>query len=297
METAGLKVKEHGRLFLTTVRICFVADKPTASFASLDIPLQGISEVWTSHHLRAVQSAFRCSPPSSTACTCVSLQEEFCQPIFGANYLKGVVAPVPGRGMTGPTKFKLYFYKGGCQTFLNFFFQIMEKYKIADASARHAFFDSQRAVQSFISDMSAYVDPSDPTTIFIVQPAAAEAGGSASPYGAPPGYSSTTAGVSTGGGGGGGYSGGGGGYAPVSYPPTATYAPAPTSYPAPAPMYAPPGPIPAGSGGGYGYGYAAPPPPPGTAYAVPLDAPAAGGGAARPVYVGATTALTAARMF
>jgi hypothetical protein len=34
------KVKANGRLFLTSVRICFVPDKPTPGFTALDIPLQ-----------------------------------------------------------------------------------------------------------------------------------------------------------------------------------------------------------------------------------------------------------------
>jgi hypothetical protein len=95
---------------------------------------------------------------------------------------------VPGRGLHGPSKFKLHFYHGGCQTFLKFFFEIMEKYKQAETS-RSAFFQSPPAMQSFIQDMQAYVDPSDPTKIFIVQPAAissaAQIPASSVPY-APP---------------------------------------------------------------------------------------------------------------
>jgi len=34
------KVKANGRLFLTSVRICFVPDKPTPGFTALDVPLQ-----------------------------------------------------------------------------------------------------------------------------------------------------------------------------------------------------------------------------------------------------------------
>jgi hypothetical protein len=101
--------------------------------------------------------------------------EDFCQPIFGANYLKGVVAPVPTRGLAAPSKFRLYFSQGGCTTFLNFFFKIMEKYKVADEMARTAFLESQRAVQSWVADQQAYVDPSDPSVIFVTQPAAVEA--------------------------------------------------------------------------------------------------------------------------
>lgn len=165
-------------------------DGSCSARAAVDLPLQGISD------------------------------EDFKQPIFGANYLCGTVAPVPGRGLGGPTRFKLYFYAGGCkvrrrelviarlatlpleptpchaaavapactatcpltvtrvsQTFLDFFFAIMERYKAADAASRRAFFASAAAVSSFIRDRQAFVDPSDPTVVFVVQPAAVETAG------------------------------------------------------------------------------------------------------------------------
>jgi len=40
---AGLpsKIKGNGSVYLTSVRICFVPDKPTPGFTGVDIPLQG----------------------------------------------------------------------------------------------------------------------------------------------------------------------------------------------------------------------------------------------------------------
>lgn len=152
LEAPGMaKLSLKGQIYLTTVRISFVPDARTSAVQAVDLPLQGISE------------------------------EDFKQPIFGSNYLTGTVAPVPGRGLGGPSKFRLYFTHGGCNTFLKFFFAIMEKYKMADEAARRAFLASQRAVQSFIVDLNAYVDAGDPTTVFIVQPAAAAAPAAAAP--------------------------------------------------------------------------------------------------------------------
>jgi hypothetical protein len=170
--------------------------------------------------------------------------EDFVQPFFGANYLKGTVAPVPGRGLSAPASFKLHFMHGGATTFLRMFFGIMEQYKVADERARLAFLDSAPAVQSFIATAhAAYVDPSDPSVIFITQPAAVESAGrlprTAVSY-APVGV--------------GGSAGGGAVYAPAAAP-----APAP-----PAPMHYTS--APAGGGGAMGYAPAGAAPPPGVAY-------------------------------
>jgi len=188
--------------------------------------------------------------------------EDFCQPIFGANYLKGKVAPVPGRGIVAAAgaPFKLYFYHGGCTTFLKVFFDLMGKYKVADRAARSAFFSSQRAVQAFMADQHAYVDPSDPSVIFVSQPPAMEAGGRL-PASAVP-------------------------YAPVTFAPTPVAAPppgaAPVMYGGVGPGAAPPS---AGAGGGAHPppGYAFPPPTaPGYAMGPAAAAPAAAYGAPPP---------------
>lgn len=91
---------KNARLFVTTLRLCVVAPAATASgLQSMDMPLQCISE------------------------------ESFKQPIFGANSLVGRVAPVPGRGLDTPASFQLYFYKGGCGTFLRILFHLLGTYR------------------------------------------------------------------------------------------------------------------------------------------------------------------------
>lgn len=44
-------------------------------------------------------------------------KESFEQPIFGSNYLQGMVRPLY-QHLPGDTRFKLWFKSGGCATFL-----------------------------------------------------------------------------------------------------------------------------------------------------------------------------------
>ena len=142
------QTREHGkqvlpkcRLFMTTLRMCLIAPAANASgLQAFDIPLQGIGG------------------------------ESFEQPWFGANYLALTVAPVPGRGLVSPAKVKVTFNEGGCGLFLRVFFALMAKYKDADAAAR-ANFLAAPSMQHFVNHaQTAYVDPSDPSRLFVTQP-------------------------------------------------------------------------------------------------------------------------------
>jgi hypothetical protein len=134
------KLSGTGSIYLTTVRVCFVLDRPTATLAAFDIPLEGISG------------------------------ERFQQPIFGANYLQLSVAPVPGRGLSSPAAVRLTFNQGGCNTFLRIFFGLMERVH-AEYAARASLLAAS-SVQSFLQEVqAAYVDPSDPSVIYLTQPA------------------------------------------------------------------------------------------------------------------------------
>jgi hypothetical protein len=163
------KIEAKGELVVTTVRMCFLPTHPVGAFTGLDIPFSGITG------------------------------EDFKQPIFGANALEGTVAPVPGRGLDRPARFRLAFNEGGCGTFLHVFFGLIERHRKADEEARRAFFTAPRAVETFIHEQQAYVDPSDPSILFIVQPAAAAVQPT---YAAPPPTSAANAGWGPGGGGG-----------------------------------------------------------------------------------------------
>ena len=39
------KIKSNGKIYLTTVRICFVPEVAAPGFSALDLPLQGLHEV------------------------------------------------------------------------------------------------------------------------------------------------------------------------------------------------------------------------------------------------------------
>ena len=145
---AGRRASAEGVLVVTTVRLCFVGRG-----LAFDLPLQSVS------------------------------REAFRQPIFGANYLEGTCAPVPGRGLVNAVSFRLTFPAGGCGTFLRVFFQLMEQHRLAQelaaraqaqalaapAPAAPSFFAPERA-SAWVAEQQAFVDPTDPSTLFLAQP-------------------------------------------------------------------------------------------------------------------------------
>jgi hypothetical protein len=133
------KVRAEGLVVLTTARLCFSPRGPGAR--AFDVPLQGL------------------------------LREAFQQPWFGANYLEGEVAPVPGRGLVNTVTWRFTFLSGGAGTFLRVFFSLMEQYRCLPAAApAAAAFLAPPAMQQWLHAQLALVDPSDPTTIYIEQP-------------------------------------------------------------------------------------------------------------------------------
>jgi len=166
----GTQVLKRVRLYVTTLRLCVVADAPhAAGLRSLDIPLAGVS------------------------------RESFAQPIFGCNYLEVAVAPVAGRGLdaaAAPPRARLYFLAGGAGTFLRVFFALMGRLRGAgaagdagDAAARAAFFAPPQ-MQQWVAAQTAFADPSDPSRLYLAQPAAREAprAGAAAQEPPPAGY-------------------------------------------------------------------------------------------------------------
>jgi hypothetical protein len=130
----------RGTIFVTSMRLCFVPDRIGMGGARpFDLPLSGI------------------------------ITEEFKQPFFGANYLCGLVSPVPGRGLVNNCSFRLTFNDGGCQTFLRVFFTLMAQYRIPRGAAPTSFFDPPR-LQTWVQEEIALRDPSDPSTIYLSQP-------------------------------------------------------------------------------------------------------------------------------
>jgi len=137
------KLTAKGKLFVTTARLVFVNEKHEgSSFKSFDMPLMNLYD------------------------------EKFEQPIFGANYLSLKVKPLFNL-IPADAKVKIWFMSGGCQKFLDIFLQILPQIRKRRA---------QGADPGWIKDLTtgklnsqfAYVDPSDPTYVFVTQPAFAQ---------------------------------------------------------------------------------------------------------------------------
>ncbi|GAB9471570.1 hypothetical protein Gpo141_00008776 [Globisporangium polare] len=128
----GNKFKGKGRVYCTTQRIIFVAEKGSMQhglfFEAFEIPLAEMTD------------------------------EKFNQPIFGACSISGLVASSDGSGEK--LTWKIIFDNGGTGVVLPVFLKLLEKRKkqeIIDMS----FVQSQNR---------AFVDPNDPTVIYIAQP-------------------------------------------------------------------------------------------------------------------------------
>ncbi|CAI5498075.1 unnamed protein product [Closterium sp. Naga37s-1] len=162
----------RGSLFLSNIRMVFVAQPSTQPpLLAFDMPLLYVHG------------------------------EKFNQPIFGANNISGVVLPVADSSvhaaLQAPHAFTIYFMHGGVGTFLPLFFSILRGLR---ASAHPSSFPASPAAapgDSFTSTTSAsspaaaspamdplpsqrlpvdemmrsaYMDPNDPTTVYLQQP-------------------------------------------------------------------------------------------------------------------------------
>lgn len=99
--------------------------------------------------------------------------DKFNQPIFGCNHLAGECWPVSPTGGPGgslpPFKWKLNFLSGGVGTLLPMYYRYMKAVreaehdrKTAEMLANHGFVEQQVH--------QAFVDPNDPTTLYLTQP-------------------------------------------------------------------------------------------------------------------------------
>ncbi|KAE9454283.1 hypothetical protein C3L33_13815, partial [Rhododendron williamsianum] len=145
----GGKVKAKGTIFLSNIRMVFVANKPVGNFTGFDIPL-----LYTNG-------------------------EKFNQPIFLCNNISGLVEPVvpddQHRALYSTHSFKILFKEGGCGTFVPLFFNLMSsvrQYSQQHGSTVEYHSDPLQAAQTPVEEMMrhAYVDPNDPTRIFLQQP-------------------------------------------------------------------------------------------------------------------------------
>lgn len=154
IQVKGLPIlKGSGSLILTTIRMVFVNNKKVPLgdnmyFEAFDLPLTTLSD------------------------------EKFNQPIFGANNLSGTVEPIIGGGLPGPASFKLNFREGGCGTFLHFFLRALREIRSGRSNL-----GGLAANGNLRTESAAFMDPNDPTVIFVVQPAVAVAELEPSSYG------------------------------------------------------------------------------------------------------------------
>jgi len=157
VRTKNGKWKADGSLYLSHVRFVFVANKPDVSgLQSFDLPLAYISN------------------------------EKFNQPIFGCNNLSFRCFPVgEAGGPSGslpPHDLKLYLKEGGCGTLLPFFFRLMEQARAQQmnqptqpAQSYPSSFAPPSAKPNFQKMVeTAYIDPNDPTTVYVSQPVGQE---------------------------------------------------------------------------------------------------------------------------
>jgi hypothetical protein len=150
-EAPGSKLSGRGTAYLSNYRIVFVLNKPVDSLQAFDLPLVYIHE------------------------------EKFNQPIFFCNNLAGKVHPVipegANRALYAPHSFKISFKEGGTGTFIPLFMNLIKSVRAAQRmveesqpSAPPA--EPLPAASAPVEDMMrhAYIDPSDPTKLYLQQP-------------------------------------------------------------------------------------------------------------------------------
>ncbi|XP_038692737.1 UPF0664 stress-induced protein C29B12.11c [Tripterygium wilfordii] len=145
----GGQVKAKGTIYLSNIRMVFVAEKPVGNFFAFDMPLLHVG--------------------------C----EKFNQPIFHCNNISGSVDPVvpenENRALYSTHSFKILFKEGGCGTFVPLFFNLLSSVRLHNQLANQNSeprVDPLQAAQTPVDEMMrhAYVDPNDPTRIFLQQP-------------------------------------------------------------------------------------------------------------------------------
>lgn len=150
----GGKLWGKGSFHLTSKRLVFVATSGSsrADFKSFEVPLVTME------------------------------RPKFQQPIFGANYLEGVAVPedpsLDSPLAAGGAYFSLTFNSGGCGTFLPIFYRLLgEIWEQGDSTNRIA----DAAIQGRLNDV-AYVDPSDPSVLYLSQPTTAAGSEETTPF-------------------------------------------------------------------------------------------------------------------
>ncbi|MFQ6646640.1 hypothetical protein Gotur_018887 [Gossypium turneri] len=174
----GGRVKAWGIIYLSNIRMVFVASRPVGNFFAFDMPLVFyplfsvlgfVPPVWLMLSLFVRECR-----------TWLYVHDEkFNQPIFHCNNISGQVEPVvpenEHRALYSTHSFKILFKEGGCGTFVPLFLNLIASVRRYNQQVNHEpqpRVDPLQAAQTPVDEMMrhAYVDPNDPTKIFLQQP-------------------------------------------------------------------------------------------------------------------------------
>lgn len=133
-------IKEDGMMFLTSTRLVFVKSpksRTNAHFKGIEMPLNLIDK------------------------------PKFEQPVFGMNYLSGTVRPLVGdpNCLQGNCVWNLFFASGNSEKFLSAFSHVYEELK-----KKKTVPNVERTQDQFLYTNNAYIDPNDPSHIYIHEP-------------------------------------------------------------------------------------------------------------------------------
>lgn len=129
----GGHAKTKGTIYLSNIRMVFVASKPVGNFFAFDMPLLYVHG------------------------------EKFNQPIFHCNNISGFVEPVvpenQNRALYSTHTFKILFKEGGCGTFVPLFLNLVasvrryNQFEAQSAASMAPRVDPLQAVQTPVDDM------------------------------------------------------------------------------------------------------------------------------------------------
>ncbi|WVZ22303.1 hypothetical protein V8G54_000847 [Vigna mungo] len=168
----GGHVKTKGIIYLSNIRMVFVAKSPVGHFTAFDMPLACWFSGYSEYHCLAIANTLKTT-------NLYVHGEKFNQPIFHCNNLSGHVEPVvpndQHRALYSTHSFKIIFKEGGCGTFIPLFFNLIasvRQYNQHYNMQAQSYVDPLQAAQTPVDEMMrhAYVDPNDPTKIFLQQP-------------------------------------------------------------------------------------------------------------------------------
>lgn len=99
--------------------------------------------------------------------------DKFEQPIFGANYIRGVVQPLYGL-IPGQASYKIWFMSGGCSKFLKAYHYIVDNLRNAMRTQSYQSHFIPQFQGNFQEQFVAFADANDPSVLYVQQPPATD---------------------------------------------------------------------------------------------------------------------------